>query len=175
MKYITSIIVSTLIAKSFALPATPNFLNAALQILGLNGLVGNGTPLLATTTHSPECANLNGGTYVCCESTFNGGMPIVETLSELTDYPITKNTINGMIDCASILTSFGSGFVIRLTDSLTGKRLQGSDPCYPGTKLCCGSIALVSLVPSLRLMQGLKTLCEDARGRFVLPTGRVKS
>jgi hypothetical protein len=152
MKFITSIILSTLIASSFALPATPNFLNTLLQTLGLNGLVGNGTPLLATTIHSPECANLNGGTYVCCESTLNGGMPIVEELSELTDYPITKNTINGLIACASLLTSSGSGSLMRLTDSMTGKQLLGSEPCYPGTKLCCGSIALVSLVPSLRLM-----------------------
>ena len=111
MKFLTSItLLCTLITTSFALPAEapPNLLNAVLEALGLNGLVGNGVEPLPTTVHSPECADLNNGTYVCCQSTFNGGMPIIEEASALTDYPITKNTINGLIDCECLFCPAGT-------------------------------------------------------------------
>jgi hypothetical protein len=103
MKLITGFILFPIFASSFAqitLPITSDDsspLDTVLGLLDLNGLTGNGKPPLATSIHSPECVNLNGGTYVCCESTFNGGLPLVEALSEATDYPITPDTINGFV------------------------------------------------------------------------------
>jgi hypothetical protein len=102
MKFFTSVILLfTLLTTSLALPAAPKFnlVDWLLGELGLNGLVGNGTPPLATTIHSPECANINNGTYLCCQSTFNGDLPIVVDASAATNYPLTKNSINGLVDC----------------------------------------------------------------------------
>ena len=100
MKFLATIaVLFALCTTSFALPALPNLTNALLAALGLNGLVGIGPPPLETTIHSPECANTNNGTYLCCESTFNGDMPIVVAASAATDYPLTENSINGLINC----------------------------------------------------------------------------
>jgi hypothetical protein len=97
MKFFTStILLFTLLTTTFALPVA-NLVNDLLGALGLNGLVGNGTPPLETTIHSPQCASVNNGTYLCCESTFNGDLPIVVDLSAATDYPLTKNSINGFV------------------------------------------------------------------------------
>ena len=64
----------------------------------LGDLAGTGTPPLMTTEHSPECLNVNQGTIMCCEETLNGGNLIVETLSTLAGYDLSKDTVNG-IEC----------------------------------------------------------------------------
>jgi hypothetical protein len=105
MKFIApSVVLFTLVTSTFALPqlpGLPNLTNALLEALGLNSLVGHGPlpPILATTIHSPQCADVNGGTYVCCQDTFNGDLPIVVAASALTDYPLTNNSINGLVNC----------------------------------------------------------------------------
>lgn len=101
MKSLIPLLLS-LITLTAALPADDP-IDAILSALDLQGLAGKGTPPLPTTIHSPECANLNGGTYVCCESTLNGGFPLVKELSALADYPLTDNTINGLINCESFV------------------------------------------------------------------------
>jgi hypothetical protein len=100
MKFlITIILLSTLLTSTFARIGLGLVIDALLRDLGLNGVVGNGTPPLATNIHSVECANTNNGTYVCCQDTYNGGSNLVLKLSALSEYPITKNSINGLFDC----------------------------------------------------------------------------
>jgi hypothetical protein len=140
------------------IPGLPNLTNLLLETLGLNGVVGIGAiPILETTVHSPECANLNNGTYVCCESTFNGDLPIVVEASALTDYPLTKNSINGLIGCEwrhlfsllflpRILSMACLQILVDTADSGWDTGTQSFTSCYPGTELCCGVIDLVSCV-----------------------------
>jgi hypothetical protein len=49
-----------------------------------------------TKDPSPECANTNQGALLCCESTVDGGFPLVRELSELTGYELSNDTINGI-------------------------------------------------------------------------------
>lgn len=54
-------------------------------------------PFLITTDPSPQCANVNGGTLVCCSSTINGDMPIVVELAQLAgNFRLNPNSINGL-------------------------------------------------------------------------------
>lgn len=93
-------------------------LNTVLQDTGLDSLVGNGAlpAAIATTIHSPQCANVNGGTYACCQSTFDGDLPLVVALSAATDYPLTDNSINGFVCKFASLLSLSS------TDELRDRR-----------------------------------------------------
>lgn len=75
---------------------------------GLTGALGpvlNAIPFLGTdppaaiTTRqpSPQCANVNGGALLCCNSAINGDMPLVVQLSQLVgSFRLNPNSINGL-------------------------------------------------------------------------------
>lgn len=54
-------------------------------------------PELFTTVHSPQCKDINYGTYLCCSAMFDGGNPAVATVAELAGYKLPKNTVNGIL------------------------------------------------------------------------------
>lgn len=65
-----------------------------IPILGL----GAGSPpaALLTTDISPQCANVNSGTYLCCASAVQGGNPLVVALATTAGYQLPANTVNGL-------------------------------------------------------------------------------
>ena len=73
------------------------------QLLGAVGSLIQDLPILSyppksivTTDISPECANLNQGTRLCCQSTFDGDVPIVMELAPVVGYKLDPNSINGI-------------------------------------------------------------------------------
>ena len=79
-------------------PASP-----APQILGDVGSLIDNLPILnyppqsiVTTDISPECANLNQGTRLCCESTLDGDVPLVVELATIIGYRLATGSINGI-------------------------------------------------------------------------------
>jgi hypothetical protein len=79
---------------------------SALPPLQLGDIIGpltdgllNGAPPAELTTKntSPECVNINNGTYQCCESAIKGDMPPVVSLAALAGYKLNPNDINGLI------------------------------------------------------------------------------
>jgi hypothetical protein len=101
MSPITSryVIIFALISSITSALAAPQLLKDILApvIDPLNGLtiLKNAPPQLMTPDPSPECAKTNQGALLCCESTFDGGFPLVRELSELTGYELSNDTING--------------------------------------------------------------------------------
>lgn len=101
MQRFTSIILSygvfaTLFTSSLA---APQLLEGALSIIGTAlGLI----PILSTPpptslwTQYPNdtCADVNGGALYCCESTFNGDIPLVVEVAPLVAYKLNPNSIN---------------------------------------------------------------------------------
>jgi hypothetical protein len=90
---------------SFAAPAAePGLLDGVVS--GVTGMVKNplnlisllkeAPPALMTKNPSPTCKNVNEGALLCCESTFDGGFPLVVKLSDATGYELTKDTVNGI-------------------------------------------------------------------------------
>ncbi|KAF8858236.1 hypothetical protein BDZ45DRAFT_404301 [Acephala macrosclerotiorum] len=110
---------------------SPSF--AAPQLLGSVGaLIGQALqqiPLLSTpppaalmTTHpSPQCANVNKGALLCCESTFQGDIPIFVEAAPLVAYKLNPNSIN----------------------CIYGQR--NFTECSRGTELCCQVDALATV------------------------------
>jgi hypothetical protein len=70
----------------------------------LDGIPGIGTPpppkILLTDMPSSHCKDRNGGAYLCCDATVNGGSEPVKTLAALAGYTLPNSTING-IACMS--------------------------------------------------------------------------
>jgi len=72
-------------------------------LLGFIGPLIQGIPLLdgplpgmMTTNPSPECANLNHGTRLCCQSTFDGDVPLLLELAPVIGYKLDPNSVNGI-------------------------------------------------------------------------------
>lgn len=125
-------------------------LSLAAPQLSLIGPLLNDLPLLATPppsflstqNPSPECAAVNQGTLLCCESTFNGDIPIVVQLSDLVHYKLNPNSINciyGMHSPLCLVSTSG-------TDQRCCAGQKDFTTCNPGTQLCCeiDSLANVS-------------------------------
>lgn len=86
------LLLTTLITPSLALP---QLLGAVGQLLGIIPILSTPPPReLWTKTPSPECANVNGGALLCCESTFQGDIPIVVQLAPTVSYKLNPNSIN---------------------------------------------------------------------------------
>jgi hypothetical protein len=67
------------------------------------GLGANPPPsALLTTDISPQCANTNKGTYICCSSAVQGGNPLVVALATTAGYQLPANTVNGL-ECKSLM------------------------------------------------------------------------
>ncbi|KAE8446319.1 hypothetical protein EG329_012066 [Mollisiaceae sp. DMI_Dod_QoI] len=49
---------------------------------------------LMTTQPSPECASVNHGALLCCQSSFQGDIPIFVQLAPLVAYQLNPNSIN---------------------------------------------------------------------------------
>ncbi len=90
--YTTILLLATLATPSLALP---QLLGIVGQLLGIIPILSTPPPReLWTKTPSPECANVNGGALLCCESTFNGDIPIVVQLAPAVGYKLNPNSIN---------------------------------------------------------------------------------
>ncbi|KAN0092461.1 hypothetical protein V8E51_018308 [Hyaloscypha variabilis] len=96
-------------------------------LLGATGAILDEIPVLyasppdflLTQNPSPQCANINGGALLCCNSIINGDMPLVVELSDLTGhFRLNPNSINGLF-CN-----------------------RNFETCLPGVKLCCQVDAL---------------------------------
>jgi hypothetical protein len=75
----------------------------APQVLGAVGSLTDNLPILnyppqsiVTTDISPECANLNQGTRLCCESTLDGALPLLVELASVIGYRLAPGSINGI-------------------------------------------------------------------------------
>jgi len=115
-------------------------------ITGALGTVLNSIPVLyaaapeflITTDPSPQCANVNEGTLLCCSSTINGDMPIVVELAQLAgNFKLNPNSINGLY-CK-----------------------KGFETCNPGTKLCCQVDDLIN-PPIVDDVLSLALYCQNA-------------
>jgi hypothetical protein len=63
----------------------------------IGGVGANPPPAcLLTTDISPQCVDVNNGTYLCCSSTVQGGDPLVVALSDAAGYQLPANTVNGL-------------------------------------------------------------------------------
>ncbi|KAH8669693.1 hypothetical protein BGZ60DRAFT_408068 [Tricladium varicosporioides] len=79
---------------------------------------------MITTNPDPECQAINGGARWCCQSTFDGDMPIVMELAPVLGYKLNPNSVNGIF-CKK-------------------------DPvCTVGTDLCCQVDAFPKVLSSL--------------------------
>lgn len=76
------------------------------------GGVGTSPPpsFLLTTDISPQCVDVNNGTYLCCETTVNGGNEAVQLAADLAGYQLPANTVNGVL-CEYIPFFSGGGEV----------------------------------------------------------------
>lgn len=89
------------LAQILLLATIPSFTLAwTIPILGL----GAAPPpsAILTTDISPQCANVNNGTYLCCSSAVQGGDPIVVSLATAAGYQLPANTVNG-VECKQSL------------------------------------------------------------------------
>ncbi len=94
-----------LLALITAAMAAPQTLPIVGSLLGAVGDILNSIPILyaaapsflLTQDPSPQCADVNGGTLLCCSSTFNGDMPLVVELAQLAgNFRLNPNSINGI-------------------------------------------------------------------------------
>jgi hypothetical protein len=107
----TFMVLLTAITAVFAVPhPEPQLGGVVGGLLGEVGPLLNLVPVLAspppaflwTKNPSPECANINQGALYCCDSTFNGDMPLVVELSDLLQYKLNPNSINCIFGMSSI-------------------------------------------------------------------------
>jgi len=107
---------------------------------------------LLTTDISPECVNVNNGTYLCCSSAVQGGDPIVVALADAAGYQLPANTVNG-IECKTLACLFWFWFFGALSPvevanqpalATIGSTDFSSCDADQGTDLCCQVITLVS-------------------------------
>jgi hypothetical protein len=63
------------------------------------GGVGTSPPpsFLLTTEISPQCVAVNNGTYLCCETSVNGGNAAVQLAADIAGYELPANTVNGVL------------------------------------------------------------------------------
>jgi hypothetical protein len=63
------------------------------------GGLGTSPPpsFLLTTETSPQCAAVNKGTYLCCETSVNGGNAAVQLAAKVAGYELPANTVNGVL------------------------------------------------------------------------------
>jgi hypothetical protein len=63
------------------------------------GGVGTSPPpaFLLTTEISPQCTAVNNGTYLCCETSVNGGNAAVQLAADIAGYQLPANTVNGVL------------------------------------------------------------------------------
>src|SRR5438045_2584410 len=63
------------------------------------GGVGTSPPpsSLLTTDISPQCSDVNNGTYLCCETSVNGGNAAVQLAADAAGYQLPANTVNGVL------------------------------------------------------------------------------
>ncbi|CZT05745.1 uncharacterized protein RCO7_03911 [Rhynchosporium graminicola] len=122
----------------------PQAILASPQLLGAVGALLNAIPLLSlplpkelqTKTPSPECANVNGGALLCCESTLQGDIPLIVQLAPLVAYKLNPNSNN----------------------CIYGKR--NFETCNPGTRMCC-QVDVLATTPISNLVS-LALFCQNA-------------
>ncbi|CZR56231.1 uncharacterized protein PAC_06119 [Phialocephala subalpina] len=112
----------TLFSPSFAAPQLLGQVGALIgQALGLIPLLSTPPPAaLMTKQPSPQCAKVNKGALLCCESTFQGDIPIFVQAAPLVAYKLNPNSIN----------------------CIYGQR--NFTDCSRGTELCCQVDALAT-------------------------------
>ncbi|CAG8983746.1 hypothetical protein HYALB_00009842 [Hymenoscyphus albidus] len=97
-----SLIPKTVFVILFAtfLPATHA---VSLESLGLVGHLVQPLPIadypapeLVTNHPSTECEKINGGSRLCCQSTFDGGVPLVKELAPIIGFRLNHNSVNGI-------------------------------------------------------------------------------
>lgn len=65
------------------------------QLLGLVPVLSSPPPSsLMTRNPSPACKSVNQGTLLCCESTFDGDLPLIVYFASQTAFKLNKNSIN---------------------------------------------------------------------------------
>ncbi|KUJ23765.1 uncharacterized protein LY89DRAFT_679089 [Mollisia scopiformis] len=97
MRFLTStILLVTLTSSSLAAPQLLGSLgNAIGQLLQQIPLLSTPPPaFLMTTQPSPQCADVNKGALLCCQSSFNGDIPIFVQAAPLIAYKLNPNSIN---------------------------------------------------------------------------------
>jgi hypothetical protein len=75
-------------------PGLLDFIGHIVQGTGLP-LLDRPLPEMMTKTPSPECVNINKGTRLCCQSTFNGDVPLLIELAPVIGYTLNKS-VNGI-------------------------------------------------------------------------------
>ncbi len=107
-----SLVLITLLSTAIAVPQLVPVIGSLLGAVGdiLNSipiLYASPPSFLLTQDPSPQCAKVNGGTLLCCSSTFNGDMPLVVELAQLAgNFRLNPDSING-IYCEVSRTSLG--------------------------------------------------------------------
>ncbi len=97
----------TLFSYSFAFPQLLDPTSLIGEVLNIIPILADPPPAsLVTKNPSPECANVNQGALLCCESTFNGDIPIVVELSNSVGYKLNPNSINCIYGTSLHLMSF---------------------------------------------------------------------
>ncbi|KAH6720616.1 hypothetical protein DL95DRAFT_440341 [Leptodontidium sp. 2 PMI_412] len=135
----TTIVLILLTITAIASPAfaLPQLLGAVGALLGLVPLLSTPPPReLWTKTPAPECANVNGGALLCCQSTFQGDIPIIVQLAPLIGYKLNPNSNN----------------------CIYGKK--NFNACNPGTRMCC-QVDVLATTPLSDLVS-LALYCQNA-------------
>ncbi|KAE9366490.1 hypothetical protein N431DRAFT_561920 [Stipitochalara longipes BDJ] len=114
-------------------------------LLGATGAILDEIPILyasppaflQTKNPSPQCANINGGALLCCNSIINGDMPLVVELADLAgNFQLNPNSINGLF-CKSDF-----------------------ETCLPGVKLCC-QVDAISNPPIVNDVLSVALWCQE--------------
>jgi len=145
----SSFVLSFTILAGLFLPAlaAPQLFSLVGQLLGLIPVISTPPPAALWTKHqSPSCANVNQGTLLCCESTFNGDIPLIVYAAPTIAYKLNPNSINCIYGMALCLLDNLIMSIFVLISYTTGKRMDNSSStCSPGTALCCQIDALVDV------------------------------
>lgn len=109
-------------------------------------------PEMVTSSPSPECEGVNGGSRLCCESTFNGDVPLIKELAPIIGFKLNRNSVNG-IYCEFVFYSLLAGprlftcrvvFIFDFHQYDVGLHMlififlgEKDEECAVGTDLCC--------------------------------------
>jgi hypothetical protein len=91
-----ALFMATLIPASPTPSPNPDLIGSLGPLIQDIPILDGPLPSMMTKNPSPECASLNQGTRLCCQSTFDGDVPIVLELAPLLGYKLDPNSVNGI-------------------------------------------------------------------------------
>lgn len=135
----------TLLHPSLAAPQLFGELGTLIgELLQQIPLLSNPPPAaLMTKQPSPECANVNKGALLCCQSSFQGDIPIFVQAAPLVAYKLNPNSINCIYGMSILNLPMSNCIGLIRADERTGTR--NVTDCSRGVELCCQVDALATV------------------------------